>query len=136
MKKYLAGIAAGVFAAALAGAALWTATQKAEGQAITTVQLPAATVTSVSNTAVQIVAQNPGRRSYSICNGSANAIFALPSTTGTGLTTSGGGVPIAVSTCLTPPPNLLQSGTAGGGGQSWWAIGVSAGPTVVAFIEW
>lgn len=113
----------------------WLGLGPALGQATTTVQLPAATVTSVGNVAVQIAPQNPGRRTFSICNGSANSIYANPGTA-TGLTTTGGGALIAINTCLSPPPNAVQSGTVLGGGNSWFAIGTAAGPTIVSFIEW
>jgi len=120
----------------LAGAALFGLMKdKAEGQAVTTVQLPAATVTSVtSGAAVTIAPTNPGRRTFSICNGTAGSVISvLPGTATTVTATTG--IQIASATCLSPPPNLLQSGTMGGGGNSWQAI--AAGTTaVVSFIEW
>jgi hypothetical protein len=139
MKRYLAGIFAGVAIAVLGGLAAsqygWEA-RKAYGQATTTTQLPAVTVTTgvANSTAVQIAPTNPGRRTFSICNGSGAAIYVLPG--GVTLPTTTSGVPIAVSTCLSPPANALQSGTVLGGGNSWYAIAQAAGPTVVAFIEW
>lgn len=132
MKRYLAGFAAGAFAAAVAAAALWQGIQHAEGQAITSVQLPVATVTSVGASAVQIAPQNPGRRTFSICNG-AGSIALLPGTATT--VTAANGIQLAANTCLSPPANLLQSGTMGGGGNSWQAI-QNSGASVVAFIEW
>jgi hypothetical protein len=134
MKRYLGGFAAGVFAASIGAWAIWNSVQYAEGQAITTVQLPVATVTSVATSAVTIVPANPGRRVASICNnsGSANPLFVLPGPTP--VVTTANGVAIAAGTCLNPPANLLQSGTVGGGGALWQ--GITAGTATAAVIEW
>lgn len=126
-------IAAGV-ALALAGAITADLLpHKAKGQAITSVQLPVATVGSITGTASTLIATNPGRRTYTICNASGGGtLFVLPGTAVT--VTTSNGVLIAAGTCLSPPANLLQSGTAGGGGNSWQAI--SGSTTTATFLEW
>jgi len=133
--RYPALKAIPLIAALFVAAIFFNHKDEANGQAVTTVQLPAATVTSVtSGAAVTIAPTNPGRRTFSICNGTAGSVISvLPGTATTVTATTG--IQIASATCLSPPPNLLQSGTMGGGGNSWQAI--AAGTTaVVSFIEW
>jgi hypothetical protein len=126
---------AGAIALVIAAAVLFSLPKdEASGQAITSTQLPAATVTAVATSAVTIIPTNSGRRVASICNntGSANTLFVLPGTTP--VVTTANGVAIAAGTCLNPPANLLQSGTVGGGGNSWQ--GITAGTATAAVIEW
>jgi hypothetical protein len=124
--------AAMITAASLLVALAWE--NLAVGQTTTTLLPNAIVTTGIANvTAVQIAPANPSRRTFSICNGAGAAIYVLP---GTVAPTATSGIPIAVSTCLTPPPNATQNGTYLGGGAPWLAIGQAAGPDVVSFIEW
>lgn len=108
--------------------------RKANAQAVTTTQLPVATVTAVATSAVTIAPANAGRRTFSVCNnaGSANPLFVLPGTSP--VVTTANGIQIAAGTCLNQPTNAVQSGTALGGGNSWQ--GITAGTATAAFIEW
>lgn len=120
-------------AAFLIVAALAMGPHKAKSQAVTTTQLPVATVTAnvTTGASLQVAPANPGRRTFSIC-AATNSIAALPGTTAA---TAATGILIAAGTCLSPPTNAVQSGTALGGGNAWQAIGVS-GTATVSFIEW
>jgi hypothetical protein len=133
-KEFLAGVFAGICAGLIGAVLIFQGViDKAHGQATTTTQLPAATVTTgvTTGTSVQVAPTNPGRRTFTIC-AATNSIYALPGTTAA---TSTNGIPIAAGTCLSPPPNALQSGTVLGGGNAWQAIG-NSGTATVSFIEW
>ena len=128
--RFRTRLAVVVIGTTIAALAIYSRAPKAQP----TLSLPFATVTSVGASAVQIVPANPSRRSITLCNPSATLImYAAP--LGTTPTSGGSGVPIAVSSCFSPPP-LTSSGTTGGAGAGWNAIMSGAGPTNVLALEW
>jgi hypothetical protein len=105
-----------------------------------TVSLPFATVTPVTASSVQIIGANPSRRGLQICYPAvAGSVTIAPAPiTPVSLTT---GIPVTMTaTPSTPicfsPPTLTASGTSGGVGAAWNAIGSGAGPFNVTVLEY
>jgi hypothetical protein len=133
MRQYLKfgfGIIAGVLLAAGMAAGIFTATAQ------TTNLTPNVTTTSVtSGTAVQIIGQNPGRKSIQICNIGTGVQWIWPGPLSP--TVSAYELPALSSgttTCFTAP---TFAGGANGStvGNSWNAIAVSTTGSVSVF-EW
>jgi hypothetical protein len=120
-----------VFAGVLfAAAAAWIVpTVKAQ----VTINTPIATSTTQTGSSVQLIANNPSRKSITICNASnstAAAIAPIGITPIIGAT--GVGVQLAASTCFTPPAvstSLPIVATAG-----WNSIGTNNASLIV--LEW
>lgn len=86
--------------------------------------------------AVQIAPVNPSRRSFQICAFSNSINFAPVNPSGMTPVTPAAtvGIPIAAGACYSPPALIANSGTSGGMGAAFQAIGVS-GTAVVSFLE-
>jgi hypothetical protein len=134
MKRYLAGFAAAVGAAAIISAAVWL--DKAQGQA--TAPLPFATVVSVTTASAQLIGLNPTRRSIQICLPAvAGTVTIAPApitpvslTLGISMTST---ATITGPLCFSPPSAVGFTGQ-GGAGNAWNAI---ASTTMnVTVLEW
>ena len=133
MRKYsqLAfGVIAGVLLACAMAASIFTAT----GQ--TTNLTPNVTVTTVTSpTAIQIIGQNPGRKSIQICNAGTGIMWIWPGALSPAL--SAYELPALSSgttVCFVPP--IFAGGVAGSSvGNSWNAEGAGASGPVSVF-EW
>jgi hypothetical protein len=126
------------FLAALATASMVAGAYVGIGKAQPTLNLPFATVTSVTTAGQQIIGSNPSRRSIQICFPAVagSVTFAPAPITPVSLTT---GITVTLTAtpstpiCYTPPP-LTASGTTGGAGAAWNAI---ASTTInVTVLEW
>jgi hypothetical protein len=99
---------------------------------------PVATSTAgvTTGAAVQIIAANPSRRAFQICAFSQSINFAPVNPAGmTPVVPSATvGIPIAAGACFVSAP-VTNSGTSGGVGAAFQAIGVS-GTAVVTFMEY
>jgi len=136
-KKIFAAYAVAVAAAV---AFFWTISSDLIVKAQPTVSLPFATVTPVTASSVQIIGANPSRRGLQICYPAvAGSVTIAPAPiTPVSLTT---GIPVTMTaTPSTPicfsPPTLTASGTSGGVGAAWNAIGSGAGPFNVTVLEY
>ena len=100
LSKFALGIVAGVLLAAVMAASIFTATAQ------TTNSAPNVTVTSVTSaTAVQIIGQNPGRKSIQICNVGTGVQWIWPGPLSPAV--SAYELPAlctGTTTCFTPPP--------------------------------
>lgn len=109
------------------------------GEAQPTAPLPTATVTTnvTTGAALVIIPYNPGRRAIQICAFSQSINIAPVNPTNmTAVTPSATvGIPVASGACYSSPTLLTASGTSGGQGASWQAIGVS-GTASVTVLEY
>jgi hypothetical protein len=119
------------------GAGVGAIVNKAKAQP--TAILPTATSTTgvTTGAAVQVIGVNPSRRSIQICSFSNSANLAPVNPSGmTAVTPSATvGIPVASGACFTPPSLLTASGTSGGMGAAWQAIGVS-GTASITVLEY
>jgi hypothetical protein len=128
--KFAVGVIVGVALAAAMAFGIFTA------QAQTTNLTPVVTVTTVTSpTAIQIIGQNPGRKSIQICNAGTGIMWIWPGALSPAL--SAYELPALSSgttVCFVPP--IFAGGVAGSSvGNSWNAEGAGASGPVSVF-EW
>lgn len=130
--KFAIGIVVGVLLAAAMAAGVFTATAQ------TTNLTPVVTVTTVTSpTAIQIIGQNPTRKSIQICNAGTGIMWIWPGALSPAV--SAYELPALSSgttVCFVPP--AFAGGNTGGGsgfGNSWNAEGAGASGPVSVF-EW